>query len=716
MLNTSSSPAKTFPSLPRIAGAGVVFWALLSSIGLQFFAFRTHISQDIEHGYPFAYDQGVYLGQAYEAYSDMRANGLGRGLYNVSFGEGRPQGVMLQTQAAVAYLAFGATRTTSLMISFLYFAILQVALYLAVSQLSGERSWGLCAVGLLLLTSSRYFWAGGLDDFRIDSAASSIYGISLCLLLLSRMGRLPGWTLGFGASLGLLFSFRFIAMSYGLIALGLLWLYLYIVERAATVKSEIISQRRQVTLAGILSVILVGPFLLHQMKGLYGYYIGGHLLGPEKAFRASQAGVTNFVTAIRYYPASLATSHLGAPFCEVVALLLGLAVIWRLAGRAAVENTPLSLNPTRTDWRGATVSSLLWLVCPLILFMMDESKSPVVACMLVCPSVVLVTLALNRLAGDKVLSLRWPGITRAGYVFFFVTFLAGNLHVLAAGAKRPPYLETLAGARDLGDAFDEITKRALASRKGTVIFATDRILDYFNGTMARVMIFERSGELLKTQELLATGPLTEHSEQEALDALRQADFALVTVSEDPTEYPFDHAMRPYQAKMTAWAKENLVRIRSVQMPGHRFNIYSRQASPVVLRGDTGGWLESRGTALDVPTESLRQKRVVVLEGNSIFAEQLRDGLRCHAWLGDSEASGVPIYARCVLTGANYRIDLDTSAAVLPDDEDTTLGLVFDTYFIPKERGINADPRSLAVLKPSHMYLTSKVAPNPLSAK
>lgn len=165
---------------------GLPSWVILAVVLLlEAISFHRLVVRDIEGLYPFSFDQAGYLSHSYEAFETIRNRGIVDGLADAWFSSGHATGVLLQGEAAILYMFFGASRTTSLMLLFAHFAALQLALFAALRYLTGRTAPGFLAVGLLLFSASRFFYAGGLNDFRLDLPASCLYGIALCCFLSS---------------------------------------------------------------------------------------------------------------------------------------------------------------------------------------------------------------------------------------------------------------------------------------------------------------------------------------------------------------------------------------------------------------------------------------------------------------------------------------------------------------------------------------------------
>jgi hypothetical protein len=70
----------------------------------------------------------------------------------------------------------------------------------------------------------------------------------------------------------------------------------------------------------------------------------------------------------------------------------------------------------------------------------------------------------------------------------------------------------------------------------------------------------------------------------------------------------------------------------------------------------------------------------------------------------TEKGSLPVPASLQRTDGGYEIRIDTSAVELPPFDPVRFQLTFDTFFLPKEIGINDDTRKLVVPAPTFVQL------------
>lgn len=673
-------------------------WFVIAGLLLiELVSFHRMVIRDVEGLYPFSFDQGVYLMQAYEAFETIRTDGISAGLRNALFSPGRPTGVLVQGEAALAYVLFGASRTTSLLVLFAHFAALQVILFAAFRRITHRNAPGFIAIALLLFSISRFFYAGGLNDFRFDSPAACLYGISLLSFLCCDQFRNRSWTIIFAASLTALITTRFVSASYSGIAI-VLSVAVYSIQDfqenrdAASVWLRI----RAASLVCGASAAAAALLIIPNASNLISYYLEGHFTGPEKSIRAAEQGVFDRTSALLFYPRSLALDHLGISFLLLSLLVVALAIASRSLAWSDAEHAP-------PEQRRRSLVSLIiagiWILIPLALFTFDEAKSPVVAGVMVVPVVVAICCLYLLISGRSNAGRRFTAI-ELGVATLLIAISCA--YSLSLNSRRQPNLQMAKDATELYASFDEIAAEIRRSTLKQPKIATDSILDYFNGPVVKVMTYERTGRLVDTQELLAS-TIMAIPKSVALAAMEKADFAMVTISHPSVErhsvYPFQASIIEYRKDLLAYARTQMLPMRTVQVADHVFQLFQRPRIEVM--GISGDWLPNTGASLRVRVADLRKFPYVLLSGATMLSRELRGKLRCDAYLLSADSrERLPLATSAYLGNDEYAIAINASATISRPEETIEIALEFPTYFVPIERGINADTRKLAVSSPT----------------
>lgn len=654
---------------------------------LELVSFYQLVTRDLANIYPFSFDQAAYLNDAYQSFEEMRNHGILAGLRNAWFTPGRPTGVLLQGEAALAFIFLGAGRTASLLVLFAHFALLQIILFAAFRRLSSGRSApGLIAISLLLLSVSRYFSSGGLSDFRLDFPASCLYGISLAAFLCSDQFRDRRWSSIFGAALFALVATRFVAASYTGIAIVVSLAISRIANGRLSPQPGLF---RRALLVCSVSAFAIFVFVLANARQLFEYYFYGHVVGPEKAIRAAEFGVADRMSALLFYPKSLANDHLGLAFLVFAGLLSILAI----ALREVPSESPSRESAMTPALRFAV--AIVWLAAPLALFSLDEAKSPVVASVMVVPCVVLIVLLYLSLSGSSPGSIASPKLSRVQRWTASVLIFVAVIFNLSQNTIRRQQLKIAKDATELYATVDEIAAGIQRNNLAQPKFATDFTHDYFSGRAVKVMIYERTGKLVDTVETLANS-LMAIPKEAALDAVRKSDYALITVSHPSTDnspiYPFQKAMVAYRAELQAAASAQMIPVRRLSVADHVFQLFQRPNVEII--GSSGGWLPDSGSSIQLRLNELRRFPHIILSGSTLLSRELKDGLQCDAFLNGSR---LPVKTN--LGNDEFTIAIDATSALSSSSETVDISLRFPTYFVPSERGINSDTRKLAISVP-----------------
>jgi hypothetical protein len=682
----------------RRAWAGVAFLILI-----QFLLFRQQLIREILWSYPANHDQVNFLYQCQGIYSKMLESGFWTGLLG-GLVQSPPSSFMLPLQGSLIFYLFGPNRIHALTLVFAYFALMQAVLAYTVHRLTGRWAVSFLAQGLLMGTISRFHVTGGLSDFRADGIASSLYGVTLCCFLLSDGMREPRWSRITICSAALLVWFRPLTGVY-LLALCLLALPFLVYKRRLP--------KAWLTLALMFGALTL-PIPLIGASRLYNYYVVGHFFSSEKEIRALEQGVVTLDDNLRYYPRTLYEYHLGHPIVNVWLLLLAAAVLFHAYRRFQRSEAPDPTEPSVMPVRLSVIA--LWGVVPLVILTMNLAKSPLVAGIAVGPAVLFGTFLLYRI---WLVPLDKSPLRLASFVWTFaalVSVLSGVTILANAEAATTNHRLNASQIKKLMKVYEDIALYYQNFQLKEMNFATDRVLEYFNGTAAAVIMFEKSGISIVPHELLATN-IFERRTDEAVRAAAAADCALVTL--DSLEkarqslFPFHHSAVNWQDAYREVVTRQMVRIAQLTIGDHTFQIFLRPK--VSISGNSGGWLTADGAVISAPARALRVLPVIQFFGSTIGSNHLKGPLHTNVTMAaaDGGPGGVIPSTATIRADESYDIRIDLSGTALPDSGQVQMRLSFDRYFVPKELGINPDPRKLVIQFPQGSTLLPPARPTAL---
>src|SRR5688572_21802682 len=156
-------------------------WALIM-FALEFLLFRTFYATNYQPYYPRATDQTVYLKSEYMTYYSLSDHGLLHTLKNLETVQ--PQifkGPIVPNLGVISMFLFGPNRLSAVLVNFLFLVIGQLSLLLYFKEKKDIYA-GLIAAALFFLSITHYYWAGGLNDLRLDYAGMVAFGLAYIAL------------------------------------------------------------------------------------------------------------------------------------------------------------------------------------------------------------------------------------------------------------------------------------------------------------------------------------------------------------------------------------------------------------------------------------------------------------------------------------------------------------------------------------------------------
>jgi 4-amino-4-deoxy-L-arabinose transferase-like glycosyltransferase len=657
--------------------------------------YRQYVLREVAPLPPIGGDQTVYLLKSYRIHQSFHEQGLFLGLVK-AFQEPSPNGLLHPIAAALGYFLLGPSRLSALTVNFLAFALFEVVL--AYYLLWRTRRWAVVFLGLgLLLTAATINQRlGGLLDFRFDFPVMCLYGVFLCLVLRSRIFLLRKWAVAAAAAAAALVLYRFFTGAYlaGMAFLFALWCGWQWLRLRSSPESR--QQARQRSTGLVLVVLIVAvlclPVVILQFRPLWDYYGVNHLLGGDRDIRAREFGVETTWAALTFYPRSLYQQHTGHLFVALgVAALLACLVLglWR-------RNS--TTRPERSDQRASAVCLTLALLVPLLLLTLGVSKSPVVGGIFVPPLLCLVLLPAiglaDRLPGSADLSSRlFGGLAGVALACGVATLLAAQVRPHVPECPDPQGKQLLA----LYNAIDHsIEEHGLTSP----VLGADMINGFLCGPAVDVTLFEHSGQFRNIGHSISTTVMAVN-EADVLAQARQSDFVIVTdipeVSGGGFDYPFHDSMIKIRPRLREMCDREFLFLGEFQIMGAPRRLYERPR--VTVQSRYPDWVDREGLTIKGRSAVLHRFPVVQLTG-AYLPRLLKGKLQATAWL--ESGAEVPAVVQ-EGPGESYHLMLRLDQAPV-GERDVTVRVRFDQWFVPRDLGINPDPRQLTVRKPHEVRL------------
>ena len=512
--------------------------------------------------YPRWNDQIQYLTEAYRAYEQVPAHGLGAGL-KFALGKDAVQGTLHDTAAVVVFwLAGGPSRSAALSLNLLVFLAWQAALLFAIPRVSGSRSLAWAGFGLLLCVA--WPWSGeaaSAVDFRLDHGAMCLLGVTSCVALLTAGFRSRGWSVALGAAIGVTLLERFLTGVYfaAIFPACVAWI-LCGPERGRRL--------RNLALAGLTATAMALPVFWINRTAIYTYYWVGHVTGAESVARFRGLDLWH---SVQFIFGHLGDMHLGAWFGWTAAGLTAvLAVLRQTGSRPAASG---AAKPDR-DWLFLALSFLL---LPAFILCLHKQKSEYVLGVLV-PGVILLVLWLWRRL--------WPGAAEApvwrrhaGAVLAGAVLAAGGTYFVSRQLVQPHTEDFLASTRQINQVADHIFTAAQGGHVTNPYIAVDQVVDYLDATILKVICYERHKTWVPFVIQLPDSILADKDEA-MFYRLKLCDFVVLTDEMAGNgHWPYDQQMRRLYPQFKVWCDENLKQVETFSAFGRKMSLYQRRTIP-----------------------------------------------------------------------------------------------------------------------------------------
>jgi hypothetical protein len=669
---------------------------LLLLVALEAVLFCNFYFREIAWYPPQNYDQAAFLADTYQLEERVLSKGPGE-LWKALWSKGNFSGLLLPIEGAVSALLIGGTRLPQLCVLFFAFIALQLIAFNTGRSVWGQRADGYLLLGLLLCQTSPWFWAGGLFDFRLDFVAYCLYGIWACAVLQSKLFLDRRWAIGCGFIGALLVLHRFLTAIYifGISAgLAIACLAIGLAARNAALTERLKQRLSNLALAVGILVIFVTPILLINRKAIHDYYVVGHATGPEKYVRATEFGVNDLADHLLYYPKSILIDHLGATFILGSALAMVAGLIALVIGRSNATLNSQKASP-RDETRLLQIIFLLGAILgPIVVLTIDISKSPVVGGIVGMP-VALLVVALTTMAATNP---RAPESPRGQKLIVACSVMIFGLGLFNECQHFSRHLALYAQRRDL-ERLTELDKwlAEYAEKHGwsNPAISADVISAWFFPHAITASGYEQTLQLLQFRGMFGQG-IMGVGREEALSMLAASDFLILTTLPKAGVYPFYQGVAQYWNDLKSWADKNMILLRTVQFDNFIATIYVRPSATV--SGLSGGWITSTGLSIETERAALLRFPKIRLSGQANYTWMPK--LPTVSASIDTDGSSQSVAAPFRRVGNGYEILIDTSAAELPPSDKVRLHLEFDTFFVPKQLGINADTRELVAQAPT----------------
>ena len=546
--------------MPPVTKTSLHRWMWLAAVLLmlgEFLLFDRMTSRHHASFYPRWNDQIQYLTEAYTAYEQMQAHGLGAAL-KFTLTKTALQGTLHDFTAVLAFRVAGsASRSAALSLNLLVFLAWQAALLAAIPRLTGSRTLAWMAFGLLLCVA--WPWsgeAGSAVDFRLDHGAMCLLGVTSILALLTNGFRSPGWALAFGVATGLTLLERFLSGVYFAAIFGASAIWILCGEARWL-------RLRNLGLAGLVATAMALPVFWINRVAIYTYYWVGHIAGAEGTVRLRGLDLWH---SVRFVFGHLGDMHLGPNFGWTAAGLT-LALLLLLC---SARRKPGS-GPGR-DW---LFFALAFLLLPAGVLTVHPQKSEFVLGVLV-PGVVLLVLWFWTALWQRI-DFQAGGAWRrlAPVVLALAALGAGGRYFIVRQLWQPHDREFLASARQVNLIADHIFTTSRSTGLAYPNIGVDQVVDYLDAQILQVVCYERNKVWVPFVIQLPNSILADKDEV-MLYRLKLCDFVVLTDEMAGNgHWPYDQQMRRLYPELKSWCEDHLRLVDTFAIFGRKLSLYER---------------------------------------------------------------------------------------------------------------------------------------------
>lgn len=636
---------------------------------------------------PQHYDQAGYLTMAYELQELLSRLGL-RGLLKTVADAPSASGPLFPLVGGLLSTLFGGGRLPALLVNFLGFVALQLIVFSYVRRSFGtSTAW--VAVGLILSQATLWFWAGGLFDFRMDFLVYCLWGVWVCAVLRSEIFLERNWALIAAAIAILLVLIRFIALVYlfGVLAgLAAVLAATALFNRTARERS---SQRlRNLGICAVAIGLAAAPVLFRYWADISAYYIVGHLTGEEKHIRAAGEGIVSWIGHIVYYPRSIVRDHLGGGFLLTVAVYYTTIVACLTSRNRRSFSDP---EPERFTLRILFILGAI--LGPLLILTFNISKSPVVGSVVGIPVVLFVIVA-----GSKIANIRQEIGPRFFPAISAMVLAIGLLVHIDNSVREPPTHLSHYNKRQWGELLLRLNLIAQDRGWQTAVLSVDSVGTEIFKEASTVWGYEQTRVFTKFRGGLGHS-IFAVSRDEAFKELERSDIVVLSDVPKVGVFPFFASYAAIEKEVQDWSEKHLIKVAEMPIASHTYRVYARPK--IDLKGLSAGWITSAGLKILMEEAEVKRFATLIMEGAALFGVLPKiPAVAAKAVLPGGET--LELTATLARHGSRYEIIVDLSK--LPVGSPFQVQLGFDTFFVPKELGANADERRLVIMAPDRVVL------------
>ena len=664
---------------------------------LEWLLFQTYFIREISWGYPIGHDQTVYLSRYYSDCLELLNEGIFGYLIKPWVGgySDVPTGILLQYEAALSSLIFGASRLNALFVNFINYVFLQILFYVSIKRIANnDTAFSLLCLGLLLAVGTPFLIFGGIFDFRLDFLAFCLFGSFAASVVTSNAFENRRWALVSGALGGLVILSRFntviyMALIYLILLSATILICLYKKYRSQSYQSEIIRTKNILLSASSIFIISCLPFVF-SMKAIIAYY---SVVNAKEGYSiwSIERGVTSVYDNIIYY---LTVSF--SQMKTVILVTASLSISFIIVFAKKVDCSSRVFSRLKNNFVFLVISFCIPL---LILFSVKSSNQCVISIINVPFLFLLIFPLLIVYSGinDKAKSVC--------KVIFIIIFILSVLLQVNSYSKRGFHAKNRSDTLQVIDLYEKMGDLCQLYDINAPKILIDSVRQYFTPGILDGLFFEQHHSLLKARMLLAFDIFLE-DKRAALKQVDECDFALLTYKSFPHErnYPVTNTINSIRDELNRLVIKTMLHVDSRVIEGRTVDLFMKPQ--LKIRGLSGGWITSDGLIIEVLPKHIKPGAVLLLGGSFNPNWLPYENLFVSAKVVKQGKTEKPLESKLAVEGSRYSIKvfLPEKNGLLGQEEPLRIKLSFSVYFIPSQLGINDDNRKLVLFAPSENHI------------
>ncbi len=637
-------------SRPSAAAVAAIMVAVLL---FEWWLFESSIRDYLLGTYPRHHDQTGYLNLAYLNYERIQSNGAARALWQ-RLSEPKPQGSLLDFEAALAFMWVEPNRLGALSVIFAHFAVLQVAVLYAAASVTRSLSFGLIAVALVASSGFLFIVPGGWFDFRIDAAANCTYGIFVAAMVCSRFYRDTAWSIATGAIGGYLIALRHNMVVHLAVLHGVFLPMVLLADRRQQSNRGLLGQgtRSRGFAASVAAMTAVGgPFLAVDFTAMANYYLGQFAV--RAPVRNALSG-RNTIKHLFFYPYAILYHH--TRFLLILWSAVAVA-LWSYRHRLGAGGAP-DIGPVAS--RRSLLARYLPLIAstavPVTILTLHSDRSPVVIGLTLTPITLAATFTLRDLidqTGSR--PAGWIHSRALNTVAIAALIAALALHGLQHSMWRSDERELGDEASGAYEMHYEVARLLYALGHRSPIYLPSTMAEPLEPGVAATPLFERDRKLLLPTMPAQRQQIFPVAEKRFWQLLPSTDAVMLQTHGAAIEFPFTKFMRSIEPRLSAELREHFVALDEWSFGDFAVAPYLRPK----LRLTPGVNLEIRppfgeeiaSFVVSLPSVMLETRPILILEGGRSRGD---DALKIAATTGgQSLESAIAISARDVRIAIDF---------------------------------------------------------------